>query len=163
LGSASQSHAQVTPFAPATPIAGGHLNAGPTPATQVPSNLDLTFTLVNLPNGAVSGRGKLTNKAAGGWIQFNLTSYEFVGDTLYVAGPVTKTFNTEGVWAVGDTFFMGVNDNGNGTPGSTPDEFIEGGVPAAFGPLSVQQILAIVGPAPPEIFRQGISGNLVIQ
>ena len=39
------------------------------------------------------------------------------------------------------------------------DEFIEGRIPAEFGPVTIQQILAVVGPAPPEIFRQGISGN----
>jgi hypothetical protein len=130
--------------------------------TQVPSNLDLTFSIVELAGGSIVGGGKLTNKAEDGWIRFALTSYERVGETLYVAGPVIKTFNTEGIFEVGDTFFMGVNDNGNGEPGSPPDEFIEGAAPAALGPLTIQQILAITGPAPPEIFRQGINGNLVI-
>ena len=147
LGATSQSHARVLPFAPATPIAGGQLKGGPTPVTQVPSTLDLTFSIVELPNGSIAGTGKLTNKAEAGWILFDLTSYEFVGATLYVAGPVTQTFSTEGLFSVGDTFFMGVNDNGNGAPGFPADEFIEGRVPASFGPLTIQQILAIVGPA----------------
>ena len=81
----------------------------------------------------------------------------FIGDTLYAAGPVTATRNTGGVFQVGDTFFVGVNDNG-----PAMDKFIEGGVPAALGPLTIQEIIAIIGPAPSGIFRQGISGNLII-
>ena len=150
FGTASQSYAQ------ATPIANGHLKGGPTPGGQAPS-IDLTFSLVELPGGSLVGGGKLTNKAVGGWILFDLTSYLFIGGTLFAAGPVTKTHNTSGVFQVGDTFFMAVNDNG-----PAMDEFIEGGVPAAFGPLTIQQIIAIIGPAPPEIFRQGISGNFMI-
>jgi hypothetical protein len=42
------------------------------------------------------------------------------------------------------------------------DEFIEGGVPASFGLTTIQEIIAITGPAPAAFFRQGISGNLVI-
>ena len=116
--------------------------------------------VVELPDGSIVGGGKLTNKAAGGWILFDLTSYTFIGNTLYAAGPVTKTRNTGGFFEVGDTFFMAVNDNGNGA--GSPDEFIEGGVPAAFGLTTIQEILAVIGPAPPEFFRQGISGNFII-
>ena len=117
--------------------------------------------LVQLPGGSLVGGGKLTKKDAG-WILFDLTSYTFVGDTLYAAGPVTKVSNPQGIWQVGQTFFVGMNDNGNGAGNQAADEFIEGGVPPWLGALDIEEILAITGPAPPEIFRQGISGNLTV-
>ena len=150
FGTASQSYAQ------ATPIANGHLKGGPTPAAPAASIIDLTFSLVERPGGSLVGGGKLTNKAVGGWILFDLTSYLFIGGTLFAAGPVTKEHNT-GVFQVGDTFFMAVNDNG-----PVMDEFIEGVVPAAFGLTTIQQIIAVIGPPPAAFFRQRISGNLII-
>jgi hypothetical protein len=156
LGTSSPCHAQ------ATPIANGHLEGGPTPSAPAPSILDLTFSLVQLPDGSLIGGGKLTNKAAGGWILFDLTSYMFVGDTLFAAGPVTQTYNTAGIFEVGDLFVLAINDNGNGSGSSAPDEFIEGAAPAALGLTTIQEVFALIGPPPPEFFRQGLSGDLTI-
>ncbi len=157
LGTASQS------FAQGTPIGHGHLKGGPTPAAPAPSIIDLTFSLVELPDGSLVGSGKLTKKSDGTWILFDLTSYMFIGDTLYAAGPITEAFNTDDPRRqVGATFFVAIQDNGDGGDGQAMDSFIEGGVPAVFGPLTIQQIIASIGPPPPEIFRQGISGNIVI-
>jgi len=153
FGTASQSHAQTTP------IANGHLKGGPTPVAPAPSIIDLTFFLVEESDGSVFGSGKLTKKSDGGWILFDLNSYVFVGDTLYAAGPITHTHNSDGTFQVGDTFFMAVEDNGDGGNSTDMDAFLEGVVPAAFGPMTIQEILAILGPAPSEIFRQGILGN----
>jgi hypothetical protein len=138
-------------FAQGTPIANGHLKGGPTPAAPAPSIIDLTISLVELPDGSLVGGGKLERKSAGGWILFDLTSYIFVGDTLYAAGPVTQNHNTPGVWQVGATFFVAINDNDGS---ADADSFIEGGVPAEAGPVTIEQILAVIGPAPPAIFRQ---------
>jgi len=146
--------------AQATPIANGHIKGGPTIATQTPSVLDLTFHLVELPDGSIAGSGKLTKKSADGWIMFDLTSYVYVGDMVLMAGPVTaqKEGTEESPWNIGDTFFVVVED------GETPsmDRFIEGRVPSEFGPLTAEQILAFGGPPPPAIFRPALSGNLVI-
>ena len=154
LGTASQSYAQ------ATPIASGHLKGGPTIVTPVPSIVDLTFTLVELPDGSVLGSGKLTNQSLGSWILFDLTSYIFVGDgILMMAGTVTKQHTTviPPKFQVGNTVFFAIKDKGNG---GGVDEFIDGLVPPAFGPVTIQQIFAVSGVPPPEIFRKGISGNI---
>ncbi|TDJ65682.1 MAG: hypothetical protein E2O39_17730 [Planctomycetota bacterium] len=152
-GMASPSYAQTTP------IANGHLKGGPSTVGGPDTVLDLTFSLQQLSDGSLVGGGKLTRQSVGAWILFDLDSYMFIGDTLYAAGPVTKTHSIGGVFSVGDTFFIAVNDNGNGANSSDMDEFIEGVVPAAAGPVTIQEILLFLGPAPPEIFRQGIIGN----
>jgi len=147
--------------AQATPIVSGHLKGGPTPAAQSPSIIDLTIHLVELPDGSLVGGGRSTKQDINSWFRFELTSYVFLGDTLFAAGPVTAVHATQGAWEVGDTYFVAVKDNGDGN-GPVMDEFIEGRVPASYGPMTIQQILAIVGPPPPAFFRQGISGNLTL-
>ena len=152
FGAAAPSYAQ------ATPIAHGHLTGGPSPAGG-PTAVDLTFSLVKLPDGSLVGHGKSTNQAASGWFTYELSSYMVLDGTFYAAGTITATHNTGGNFAIGDTYFVAVKDNGNGN-GPVMDEFIEGHVPAMFGTLTIQQIIAIIGPPPPAIFRQGISGNI---
>lgn len=147
-------------FAQATPIANGHVKGGPTISTQEPSIIDLTFNLVELPDGSLVGSGKLTKKSAQGWIKFDVTSYVVLEDGVLMAGPVTalKVGNEPSPWSVGNTFFVFIHD------GETPsqDRFIEGRVPPQFGPLTAQQIAMLLGSPPPAIYRQALSGNLVI-
>jgi hypothetical protein len=152
LGAAAPSHAQ------AIPIVNGQLTGGPSLAGGA-AEIELRLSLVELPDGSFVGGAKSTNRATGGWFMCELTSFMFIGNTFYAAGTITATHNTEGHFAVGDTHFVAVKDNGNGN-GPVMDEFIQGNVPAAFGPLTIQQIIAIIGPPPPAIFRQGISGNI---
>lgn len=154
FGTAASSYAQ------ASPIVNGHLTGGASQAGG-PAVIDLTLSLVELPNGSLVGSGKSSNKESGAWFTYNLTSYMFIGNTFYAAGTITATHNTGGNFAVGDTYFVAVKDNGNGN-GPVMDEFIEGHIPGAYGPLTIQQIIAIIGPPPPAIFRQGISGNITL-
>ena len=146
-------------LAQATPIANGHLTGGPIAGAPNPTIIDLTFSLVERPDGSLVGSGFTANRENGSWFMFDLTSYVLIGDTLYAAGPITATHNIGAGPQVGDTYFMAVIDNGNGP---VADEFIQGRVPSIFGPLTIQQILAIVGPPAPGSFRQGINGNLTI-
>lgn len=153
FGTASQGYAQ------ATPIAGGHLTAGPTISNPASSIVELTFNLVELPDGSVVGSGKSTKQATGAWYQFDITSYMFVGDgILMMAGTVTAVHDVAGFVSVGSTVFYAVKDNGNGG-GPVLDQFIDGVVPAIFGPVTIQQIFAFTGVPPAEIFREGLNGN----
>ena len=143
-----------------TPIANGH-GLGLSPG---PESLALTFSLVQLADGSFVGHGKTQDHANGGWTKFDLTSATFLGDTLFMAGPVTKLKDAPPFLGVGSTVFFGIQDNGNGSGKPGVDSFANGVVPAFLPPgLTIQQILVLLGgPPPPEAFKPLASGNFKI-
>jgi hypothetical protein len=147
VGLAAAGHAQN-----AGPIANGHAAVQGIPA----GTTSTTFSLVQLPDGSLVGNGVSTN-SLGGWVRFDLTSVMTIGDAVLMAGPITATFNAPPQFVVGGTYFIGVKDNGEG--GTTPDEFANGAVPF---PLSIQQIIGVLGPPPPEVFRPLVSGDIQV-
>lgn len=118
----------------------------------------IEFTLVETGSGEIVGYGRQCNVVTGLEIEFDITSYQFAGDMLCVAGPITSTTSTEPQFAVGNTTAYCILDNGNGGS-STPD-----GITAGQGPpgLTIQDILGLFGPPPPEAFAPLGSGNYTI-
>lgn len=152
LGTAAPSHAGATPLA----------HGSGTPQAPGP-DITFTFSMVQLPGGALLGQGMLHNNTDQGWIQFDLTSVMFIGDTVLMAGPITKTFNAPPFAPVGGTVFFGLNDNGNGDGSPVPDSFAHGFVPPFLPPnLTIQQIIGMTGPPPPEVYNPIGQGDFVV-
>lgn len=146
VGAASPSQAQ------AQAIGNGH------GAVDAPSGpITITFSVVELPNGTINGHGILHFPDLGGHVRFEVTSYTFVDGALLMAGPVTKAKNAPPNYFIGATQVLAVEDNGNGGP--LPDK--SAGV---VGPpsLTIQQIVELIGPPPPQAYQPLQSGNLTI-
>ena len=148
LGIQAPGHAQSTPI-------------GAGAGTFVAQNLQthvFAFSLLERADGSVKGRWIGIEPATNGIIVVDLTSYMYVGTTLAAAGTITLAINAPPIFPVGGTAFFAVNDN----PGA-PDQFAGlGNVPPQFGSLTIQQIIALTGPPPPQAFAPLLHGNVWI-
>ena len=117
------------------------------------------YSLLELSDGSLSGHGLQYSPADNAWVYFNITSYMFVGDALLMAGPVTKSINSLPGYDVGNTAVLAVHDKGNWFGQPAPDD-----AAATVGPpnLTIQQIVAIIGPPPPQAYVPIKAGNLKI-
>jgi hypothetical protein len=119
------------------------------------------FSLLELPNGTIHGQAVVLEPATQGLVVVDITSFMFIGDILAMAGPITTAINAPPQFVEGATAFFSVKDNGSGSP--IPDEFAGVGVvPPQFGNLTIQQIIALIGPPPPEAFSPLLLGNVRI-
>lgn len=117
------------------------------------------FTAVQLPDGSANGVVTFHFPSGDAMVQMKVTSFMHIGPWLGLAGPVTKAVNTPNP-LVGLTGFLVLADNGGpGTDALTGFSF----VPPAFGNLTIQQIIAILGPPMPAMFFPVIDGNIKIQ
>lgn len=98
--------------------------------------LGLDFSLVQLPNGELQGQGTQVAPDVDGDLEFDLTSYALLDGIPCMAGPITESVNTP--FAIGDTWILCIEDNGNGGSG-TPDRIARAVAPPG---LSIQIILA---------------------
>ena len=147
LGAAAPSHAQ------ATPIGNGQgLTGDPGPDLRT-----FSFSVVELPNGSVTGHGQVFDHGLNFWVHFNITSFMFIDDMLLMAGPVTKAVNAPN-FTIGATFFFAVKDGGKGK--SSIDEISL--VSVAPPNLTIQEIISFIGPPPPEIIKPISAGNIKI-
>jgi hypothetical protein len=118
----------------------------------------IAFSVVQLPNGATHGHAIGFEAATHGFVFIDLSSAMFLGDTLAVAGTITMAINMPPQFPVGGTAFFAVQDNAGG-----PDLFAGlGSVPPQLGNLTIQQILALIGPPPPQAYAPLINGNFRI-
>lgn len=117
-----------------------------------------TFSVVELPDGSVEGHGSFFDHVARRFILFELSSFMFVDGSLGVAGEITMAVNSPPQLAVGSTIFFFVNDNNPDT-----DAFAGLGlVPPEFGELTIQEIVGLIGPPPPDAFTPLVAGDIRI-
>ena len=151
LGSAAPVGAQ------AGPIAHGH-------GSFVANNQELhtiTFNVVGLPDGSVRGHAVIREPSTQAFVIMEVSSLMFLGETLAVAGEVTKNVNAPAQHAVGSTAFFSVNDYGNDP--TMPDDFAGlGSVPPFLGNLTIQEIIALIGPPPPQAFTPFLTGGVQV-
>ena len=147
LGAATPSHAQT-----------GRLISG-AGRIEIPGAvpIGLYLQLNQLPGGVLRGAGAQIFTSSGGRVTYDLTSFLFIGETLCMAGPITSAVNAPPPYTVGSTIVFCIQDN-NKSKG-TPDA-VAGGV----GPpnLTIQQIIAMAGPPPPQAFVPLVSGDFTI-
>jgi len=140
--------------AQATPIVTGEVEV----TSPVIGPVGLGLSLVQLPSGQLDGQGSLELLALGGRVDFEVTSYMFLGDMVCLAGPVTAAVNAPPAYSLGATVVFCIEDNGDG--GSSAPDTVAGTV----GPpgLTIQQIIALIGPPPPQAFQPIAAGNFRI-
>jgi hypothetical protein len=125
---------------------------------QTQEIFSFVFSVVELPSGSVQGQGAFFDHIGGRFILFELSSFMFVGDSVGMAGEITMAVNSPPQLHVGATIFFFVNDNRPDT-----DEFAGLGlVPPEFGSLTIQEIVALIGPPPPDVFTPLVTGNIKI-
>lgn len=142
---------------PAQPVATG---SGTFPSSMGLGPLQLEFSLIELPNGQLAGHGSQLAVNVGGSFEFDLTSYALLNGVMCMAGPITASVNSP--FAVGDTWVLCVEDNGDGGSG-IPDRISEAYVPIPG--LTIQAILSgFPGflPPPDDQFTPTTSGNFTI-
>jgi hypothetical protein len=116
------------------------------------------FTVSQRANGTVKGHILVLEPATQGLVRVDVTSWVYVGNTLAAAGTVTMSINAPAMFAVGNTAFFAVNSNTG-----APDQFAGlGNVPPQFGSLTIQQIIALIGPPPPQNFAPLLFGCIRI-
>ncbi len=118
------------------------------------------FTCVRLPDGSIRGHAVFVEPATKAFLQMRITSAMPLDGMLAVAGPITHLVRTPPELALGATFFFVVDDNGAGGP--VPDRLASGAAPAALGNLTIQQIIALIGPPPPAALAPLLKGNITI-
>ena len=114
------------------------------------------LSLIHLPNGSLNGQGMTSFAATGGWVTFDLTSYMFVDGKLCMAGSVLSGFAAPPNYFVGATVVFCLEDGGDG---AGMDKMA-----GAAGPpgLTIQQVIALVGPPPPQAYQPVVAGNFKI-
>ena len=116
----------------------------------------IEFSLIELPDGSLNGEGLVAFAATGGYATFDLTSYMFVAGNLCMAGPVTSSFEAPPNYFVGATVVFCVEDGGNGAG--------QDKMAGTVGPpgVTIQQIIALIGPPPPQAYSPVVTGNFKI-
>jgi len=150
LGTASPSDAQ------ASPLLRGH-------GTYLGQNQVLkqfAFSVNQLPGNQVQGRAINIETASSGFFQMDVTSIMSLGNAVGVAGPITMAVHTPPQFAVGATAFFVVQDNGDGS--LVPDAFALGVAPLFLGDLTIQEIIQLIGPPPPQAFAPVLTGDIRI-
>ncbi|MHC5114667.1 MAG: hypothetical protein ACYTGP_09590 [Planctomycetota bacterium] len=132
-----------------------------------------SFSLVELPDDSLRGRGVIIDQSGPGGVLFHITSYTVVDDILLMAGPITAVVG-EGVppqFFVGATFFFAVRDGGNGP--AAVDEISAANVAPIPG-LTIDEILAILCAMdpdcdpnepiviPPDVLQPVTAGNIKV-
>jgi hypothetical protein len=115
-----------------------------------------TFSAVQLPNGSVKGHAIWHSPDLNAMAQVELTSFMYIGEWLAVAGTITKVINVPPEVELGATAFIVFR--ADGSPAHTGFSF----APLAFGELTIQQIIAMLGPPQPIHFFPIISGTIKI-
>ena len=116
------------------------------------------FSVSERSDGSVRGYGIVIEPGSRGYVLFEISSYMFVGDSLGMAGEIIRTVNSPPEFAVDTTLFFFVNDNNPDT-----DEFAGPGlVPPELGHLTIQEIVALIGPPPPFVYQPLLAGNVRI-
>jgi hypothetical protein len=101
-----------------------------------------SFSVAELPNGSLRGRGVLHDQPSGGLLRFDITSYTVVDDILLMAGPITMVNdNVPPQFFVGATFFFAVRDGGDGRHAV---DKISGANLAPIPDLTIDEILALL-------------------
>jgi len=118
----------------------------------------VTFSVQALPNGRVAGFAIFRDPSTNGFFHMNVTSMMSLGGELAAAGPITMQAGSP--FPVGATAFFVVQDNGDGT--LVPDQLALGVAPLFLGSLTIQEILGLVGPPPPQAFAPLLTGNIRI-
>ena len=146
LGSASPALAQ------AQPIVTGN---GQVTNTAV-GPVAVEFALIERPDGSLQGEGLVAFAASSGWATYDLTSYMFLDGKLAMAGSVTSSFDAPPSYFVGATVVFAVEDGGNGAGHDR--------LAGTVGPpgLTIQQVIAILGPPPPQAYQPVVTGNFKI-
>lgn len=143
LGAAAPGHAQAQPIVTGD---GAVTNTAVGPVA-------VELSLIELPNGSLHGGGTVDFAVTGGYVTFDLTSYMFVQGRLCMAGSVTSSFAAPPNYFVGATVVFCVEDGGNG---AGMDRLA--GTVAPPG-LTIQQIIALIGPPPPQAYQPVVTGN----
>ncbi|MFT7537188.1 MAG: hypothetical protein ACI85K_003145 [Hyphomicrobiaceae bacterium] len=128
---------------------------------QNQENKVISFRAHEHANGDVHGSCLMFEPSSHGLVRIQVTSSAMLGDTLFLAGPITHAINSPPFIVVGATAMFGVTDNGGW--GSQLDEFVGPAFPpASLGNLTAQQILGIIGSPPPQAFQPLQFGNIRI-
>lgn len=146
LGAAESLTAQAKPLG----AGGGVVQQGP--ATRI-----YAFHCVQMPDGSAAGALVSLEPANQSFVRVRITSAMHIGPWLAVAGEITAAVNTPPQIVVGGTMAAVFADNGTGGP--VPDQLAALVVPAFLGNLTIQQIIALVGPPPPTSFGPVLAGD----
>lgn len=149
LGAAEPLAAQATP-----------LGAGGGIVLQDGATRVYAFNSVQLPDGSVTGHLTSHEPASQSFVNVDISSAMHIGSWLAVAGEVTAAVNTPPRFVVGQTMFVVFVDNGGSGP--VPDQLASGLVPPFLGNLTIQQIIALIGPPPAAAFSPFVSGNIMV-
>lgn len=136
-------------------VAVGH---GTYQSPTTPNVTAFTFTVREANDGSTDGL--VVVHAPTAIILATPTSHMRIGGSLLFAGEIFAILGSDPNLQVGQTAFAAVNDNG---PGSTDGITGFGVIPLAFGNPTIQQIVAILGPPPPQDFRPLLSGNIWVR
>ena len=120
----------------------------------------LRFVVDLLPNGTVQGFALARERGTDAFVLFHTTSaaYTGVGNDLAVAGTIVASANVPPECAPGRTAFFAIRDQGFESP--IPDSIAGiGCVPQSLGNLTIQQILALIGPPPESDFHPLLAGD----
>jgi len=149
LSSAAPARAQADPVA-----SGAGTFIAPNGETHV-----FSFSVLVLPDGTIQGSARVLEPSSGAVVAMDVTSFQMVGDELAMAGPITLAQNAPPWFVLGATAFFAVDDDGVG-----PADGITGlsVVPPQFGNLTIQQIIALIGPPPPQAYAPLLSGDIKI-
>jgi len=114
------------------------------------------FALVELPDGSLQGEGMVAFAATSGWVTFDLTSSMFLDGKLAMAGSVTSSFDAPPSDFVDATLVFAVDDGGSGAGADK--------LAGTVGPrgLTIQQVVAFIGPPPPQAYQPVVTGNFKI-
>ncbi|HEX6882280.1 MAG TPA: hypothetical protein VF530_02805 [Planctomycetota bacterium] len=140
---------------PASPIAAGN---GTFMGQNPPGVRAVTFSVQALPQGRVGGFAIFRDPGTNGFVHMNVTSMMFLGSSVAVAGPITMQAGSP--FPVGATAFFVVQDNGDGT--LVPDQLALGVAPLFLGSLTIQEVIGLIGPPPPQAFTPLLTGNIRI-
>ena len=137
-------------------VAAGH---GTYLAADQTTTLGFTFVVHEAHDGSIQGyalwKGPLSTTL------WEVSSLMHVGEMVLFAGEIVGTTGTPPPGhAVGVTAATAVHDNG---PGFMDDIASISVVPPEFGNPTIQQLVALFGPPPPQAFRPLLSGNIWTQ
>lgn len=134
------------------------LGAGGGMVQQGPVVRGYGFYCLQLPGGAATGQVVSWEPTSQSHLTMRISSAMHIGPWLAVAGQVTHAVNTPPQLSVGATMFLVFADNGRS--GAVPDQLASGVVPSFLGNLTIQQIVALIGPPPAAAFGPFLSGGI---
>lgn len=120
-----------------------------------------------LPGGLAQGYWLNQVPSTGAFVLVRVTSAMYINDTngrraLSAAGLVVASQGAASHLSPGRTTFFSIQDDG--FYGPLPDRFVGLGlVPRALGNLTIQEIVALIGPPHANDFTQIVSGDLLVR